>query len=72
MDKAAGVYAAGEMGYTLDCPICKARDINLAAVYQKPRYKRTTRLHVLGWLKTNLFVVTGKKVTFNSLSEVLI
>lgn len=48
MDKAAGVYAAGEMGYTLDCPICKARDINLAAVYQKPRYKRTTRLHVLG------------------------
>lgn len=52
MNKAAGVYAVGEMVCKLDFPIYKARDINLEAIHQKPHYKRATRLQVLGQHKT--------------------
>lgn len=70
MNKAAEVYAVGEVVCKLDFPIYKARDINLELIHQKPPYKRATS-H-LAKTKTNLFFVTGKKVRGSSLLEILI
>lgn len=55
MNKAAGVYAVGEVVYKLDFPIYKARDINLVGIHQKPCYKRAARLLVLGQQRRFVF-----------------
>lgn len=60
MNKAAGVYAVGEMVYKLDFPIYKASDINLEVIYQQPHYKRATRPHVLGQHK-NRFIFCDRE-----------
>lgn len=60
MNKAAGVYAVGEVVCKLDFPIYKARDINLELIHQKPQYKRATSHPVLGQDKNKFISCDGK------------